>query len=453
MNLPSFSRRRFLQSAAAAVVVSPWLSSSSRGAVSPNGKLNHACIGVGGMGWGDLQNFLQHPKAQVVALCDVDAQNLKKAAEAVPQARLYADWRELLEKETDRIDSANVTVPDHMHFPIAYQAIQKGKHVYCQKPLCHDVGEVRALAQAAIQKNVITQLGTQMASGVGDRTAVQLLRAGAVGKIKHIFLCANRPGAVENYRLKGPRPSQATQPPDFLQWDLWLGTAPVRPYAPEIYHPVKWRAWLDFGTGWSGDIGCHIFDAVWKGLNLKAPKSVTAKVQQSWQESSERRADTWPQANHITWIFPGNELTADSELIIEWFDGEFYPPREIRALYSVDDYPTESAMLIGTDGAMLIPSGTVPFLLPEDKFKTLPRPKFGNRNHYHHFIDACLGGEKTESHFAQTGPMTEAILLGTVALRHPSQKLEWDAVRMKFPNYPTAENLLRRHYRTGWTVS
>jgi predicted dehydrogenase len=404
------------------------------------------------MGWGDLQNFLQHPRTQVVALCDVDAQNLKKAAEAVPQARLYADWRELLEKEGDKFDSVNVTVPDHMHFPIAYRAIQKGKHVYCQKPLCHDVGEVRALIQAVEQKKVVSQLGTQMASGVGDRTAVQLLRTGAVGKIKHVYLCANRPGAVENYRLKGPRPSQAIQPPDALQWNLWLGNAPARPYAPDIYHPVKWRAWLDFGTGWSGDIGCHIFDAVWKGLNLKAPKSVTAKVQQSWQESPERRTDTWPQANHITWVFPGNELTAASELIIEWFDGEFYPPREIRALYSVDDYPTESAMLIGTEGAMLIPSGTVPFLLPEDRFKTLPRPKFTNRNHYHHFADACLGAERTESHFAQAGPMTEAILLGTVAVRNPNQKLEWDAAQMKFPNHAAAETLLRRQYREGWTV-
>ena len=146
-------------------------------------------------------------------------------------------------------------------------AIQRGKHVYCQKPMCHDVAEVRALTEAAVRKKVVTQLGTQVASGVGDRTTVHLLKTGAIGKIKHAYLCSNRPGAVENYRLKGPRPAQGQPPPAHLNWDLWIGTAPMRPYAPDIYHPAKWRAWQDFGTGWSGDIGCHIFDAVWKGLH------------------------------------------------------------------------------------------------------------------------------------------------------------------------------------------
>jgi hypothetical protein len=151
-------------------------------------------------------------------------------------------------------------------------------------------------------------------------------------------------------------------------------------------------------------------------------------------------------------VFPGNALTESTTLALEWFDGEFYPPEAIRALYSVPDYPTESAMLIGTRGAMLIPSGTVPFLLPEDKFKDVPRPKFSNRNHYHHFVEACLGGEMTESHFAQSGPMTEAILLGTVAVRVPGQKLEWDARALKISNAPDAEKLLRRSYREGWSV-
>jgi predicted dehydrogenase len=402
------------------------------------------------MGWGDLQNFQQHPKVQVVALCDVDAGFLKKAAEVVPGARVYSDWRELLDKEGDSIDSVNVTVPDHMHFPIALKAIQKGKHVYCQKPMCHDVWEVRKLTEAAARHSVVTQLGTQMASSVGERMAVQFLKAGVIGKVKHVYLCSNRPGAIEDYRLKGPRPFQGQAPPDSLKWDLWLGNAQERPYAPGIYHPVKWRAWLDFGTGWSGDIGCHIFDAVWKGLGLRAPRSVVAEVQPSWKESPERRADNWPQGDHITWVFPGSALTESNELVIEWFDGEFYPPKEIRALYSVDDYPAESAMLVGTEGAMLIALGNVPFLLPEEKFQKVPRPKLPNRNHYHHYADACLGGERNESHFAQTGPMTEAILLGTVAIRLPDQPLEWDPVNLRFPNHPAADKRLRRAYRKGW---
>ncbi len=446
------SRRRFLTIASLTGLTAPFIFEGSLRAASPNGKLNHACIGVGGMGAGDLQNFRQHPGVQIVALCDVDANSLNSAAKAVPGARVYSDFRELLEKEGDKIDSVNVAVPDHMHFRICYQAIQAGKHVYCQKPLCHDVAEVRALSEASVKKKVVTQLGTQMASGAGDLAAVQLLRAGAVGKIKHAYLCSNRPGAVEQYRLKGPRPAKGEQPPSHLNWDLWLGTAPARPFARDIYHPVKWRAWLDFGTGWSGDIGCHIFDAVWKGLKMKPALSVVAKVQDSWKNSPERRADNWPQGDHITWTFPGNELTEGPEWTLEWFDGEFYPPKEIRALYSAEEYPPESAMMIGTEGALFLPSGRSPLLLPEDKFKDYPMPKITSRNHYHHFVDACLGKAQNESYFAQTGPMTEAILLGTVAVRVPDKKLTWDSANLRFPNAPEADRYLKRTYREGWQL-
>ena len=404
------------------------------------------------MGGHDLQNFMQHPNVQIVAICDVDANNLQKAAEALPDARTYTDWRELLKKEGDKIDSVNVTVPDHNHFAIAYRAIQEGKHVYCQKPMCHDVAEVRALTEAAVKAGVITQLGTQVASSIGDRTAVQWIKDGAIGKVKQAYLCSNRPAAIETYRLVGPRPPQGQEAPSHLNWDLWIGTAPTRPYAPGIYHPAKWRAWQDFGTGWSGDIGCHIFDAVWKGLGLKPPKSVVAKVQKSWQESSERNVDTWPQGDHITWLFPGNDLTESDVMPLEWFDGEFYPPQEVQGLLQGKAYPAESAMLIGTEGALLIPHGGMPVLLPESKFKDYKTPEMEERNHYHHFVDACLGGEKTESHFAQSGPMTEAIILGTVALRVPDKTLEWDAVNMKFPNHPDANQYLRREYRKGWRV-
>jgi len=382
----------------------------------------------------------------------VDAGFLKQAAVDLPGARAYADWRELLASEGDKIDSVSVTVPDHMHFAIAQEAIRRGKHVYCQKPMCHDVAEVRALAKAAAKKKVVTQLGTQMASSAGERTAVQWLREGVIGKIKHVYLCSNRPGAIEQYRLKGPRPPQGQEPPATLKWDLWLGTAPVRPYAPDIYHPVKWRAWQDFGTGWSGDIGCHVFDMVWKGLRLQPPKSVVAEVQKSWAESPERRQDNWPQGDHITWMFPGSNLTAAAELVLEWFDGEYYPPKEIRALFSVEDYPPESAMVVGTEGALLYGLGGTPLLLPEDKFKSVPRPKLEPRNHYHHFADACLGGPMCESHFGQTGPMTEAIILGTVAIRAPERRLDWDSARLRIPNHPAAEKLLRRAYRKGWEV-
>ena len=449
----SVSRRKFLDTITTAALVVPFLGNSAVSLALPKKKLRHASIGVGGMGGHDLKHFGQHPDLEVVAICDVDEQNLLKAAELFPGARKYKDWRDLLEKEHNNIDSVNVSVPDHNHFAIAYQAIQFGKHVYCQKPLCHDVAEVRKLTEAAVKAGVVTQLGTQHASGKGDRTAVQLIKDGIIGKIKHAYLCSNRPAAIERYRLPGPRPLKGSEVPSNLDWNLWIGTAPMRPYAPNIYHPAIWRAWQDFGTGWSGDIGCHIFDAVWKGLGLKAPISVVAQVQDSWQESSERNGDTWPQGDHITWMFPGNELTASDILPIEWFDGEFYPPWEVQALFHGKPYPAESALLIGTEGALLIPHKEMPVLLPENKYVDYQMPTLEDRNHYHHFVDACLGSEKNDSHFAQSGPMTEAILLGTVAIRMPDTVLKWDPVNMSFPNQPKANKFLQREYRKGWGVA
>jgi predicted dehydrogenase len=446
----SVSRRKFIQTAATAAIAAPLLLESC----APKTKLRHACIGVGGMmGLNDLQNFVSHPDVQVVAICDVDENFLKKALELVPNARTYSDWRELLKNETENIDSVNVTVPDHNHFAIAYSAIEKGKHVYCQKPMCHDVAEVRLLTEASVKYKVKTQLGTQHASSQNDRRAVQLIKEGAIGKIKHAYLCSNRPGAVENYRPVGPRPAEGQEAPTSLNWDVWTGTAPMRQYVPKIYHPSLWRGWLDFGTGWSGDIGCHIFDAVWKGLGLTPPKNVIAEVQKSWQESPERRADNWPQGNHITWMFPGNSMTESNELPIEWFDGEFYPPEEIRKLFPGDPYPPESAMLIGTEGSLLVAHGNDLVLLPHDKFKDHKIPNFKERNHYHHFVDACLGGENTESHFSQSGPMTEAIILGTVAIRVPDVLLEWDSPNLMVTNNTDANNYLRRKYREGWQVA
>ena len=424
--------------------------------IPPEGKLRHACVGVGGMGASDLESFKSHPRLEIVALCDVDKNHLAEAAKSVPNARQYTDWRELLAAERDQIDSVNVAVPDHMHAIIALTFIRAGKNVYCQKPLAHDVAECRALARAAKKAGVVTQLGTQFAAGMGDRLGVQLLRQGIVGKVNRVVLCSNRPGA-EVYRLAGPRPAQGSPVPPELDWNLWLGTAPVRPYAPNIYHPTTWRSWQDFGTGWSGDIGCHIFDEVWKGLGLTAPVSVVAEVQESWRNSPERRADTWPQSNHITWTFPGSEITAGNELPIEWFDGDKFPPPEVQKIALADsrvpEYPAEAAMVIGTDGAMLLPHQSMPILLPREKFQDAPRSIEKGPTHYHRFVNACLGGEPTASHFLQTGPMAEAIILGTVAIRVPGQSLEWDAQHLRIPNHPEAERLLRRHYRAGWEVT
>jgi hypothetical protein len=315
--------------------------------------------------------------------------------------------------------------------------------------MCHDVAEVRLLTAAAVKAGVVTQLGTQVAASIGDRTGVQWIKEGAIGKVKHAYLCSNRPSAID-YRIEGPRPLKGQDAPATLDWDLWIGTAPKREFAPEIYHTMKWRAWQDFGTGWSGDIGCHIFDPVWKGLGLKAPVSVIAEVQKSWKESPQRRSDNWPQGDHITWMFPGNNYTEKDLLPLEWFDGEFYPPQEVQDLYAGNEYPAESSMLVGTEGALLIPHGGRPVLLPQSKYENYIVPVLEPGNHYQNFVVACLGGPKSVSHFAQTGPMTEAILLGTVAIRVPDQLLEWDSEKMKFPNYPDADKYLSRNYRKGW---
>jgi predicted dehydrogenase len=407
------------------------------------------------MGGGDLRNFRSHPNLEVVAICDVDRNRLEAAGKDLPGVPQYTDWRELLDVEGDRIDSVNVSTPDHTHCAAGLTALRMGKHLYCQKPMAHDVAECRALTKAAKKAGVVTQLGTQHASGAGDRMAVMFLLAGVVGKVKRVILCSNRPGAIETYRLEGPRPAQGEEPPEYLEWELWIGTAPMRPYAPKIYHPALWRAWQDFGTGWSGDIGCHIFDAVWKGLELTAPKTVVAEVQESWRKSPERRSDNWPQSDHITWVFPGNDKTEGPELTVEWFDGKMYPPEEVRAMAKeggFEEYPPESAMVIGTDGALLLPHGAGPVLLPKERFRGIERPSFAGPTHYQRFVDACLAGQPANSDFAVAGPMAEAVILGTVAIRVPGKVLEWDARRLRIPNCPEADQLLRRTYREGWEV-
>jgi len=415
---------------------------------SANEKITHASIGVNGMGWADLHSISSHKRVQVAAICDVDLNRRKRAESHVPDANRYQDWRELLAKEGDRIDSVNVTVPDHNHALITISALRLGKHVYCQKPLCHDVAECRAVASETKKAKTITQLGTQHASRMGDRMAVAWLKSGVIGKIKHIYLCSNRPGAIERYRLKGPKPAKGEPVPKGLDWDIWLGTAPEQHYYGK-YHPTIWRAWQDFGTGWSGDIGCHIFDATWKSVGLTAPKTVHAHVQGSWRKHDQRRRDVWPQSDHITWTFPGTDMTAGDELTVEWFDGMFYPPSHIQSMYTGGDtYPGEAAMFIGEKGALLLPHGSGPQLIGVDAKRPDIHPRV---SHYHHWVEAILGGEMCESHFEQTGPMTEAILLGTVAIRVPGTTLAWDPAAMKTDN-ADANKLIKRDYRSGWEV-
>lgn len=443
-------RRTFIKATAG---LAAWGSVGTAGslvrAASANSTINHASIGCNGMAWVDLDNFQSHDNVRIAALCDVDRRSLYRAAERYNEAEQYEDWRELIDREGDRIDTANVSVPDHMHFPIAMALIRSGKHVYCQKPMCHDIAEVRMLTRTAAEAGVRTQLGTQAASTIGSRMAEQYVREGVIGKIERVIMSSHRRPMVG---LTGPRPEEGDPVPDRLNWDLWIGNAPERPFARRIYHPGKWRAWQDFGTGWTGDIGCHLFHAPWESLGLEAPRRVMAKVQESWKTSPERRRDTWPRYNYVRWIFPGNALTQNAELEVEWYDGRFEVPPSVRALSPSERYPEEGAIWLGTEGALLLPNGGAPMLLPREKYREHPRPDLPPGHHYHDFIDAVIEDTTTISDFSISGPLSEAVLLSTVAVRMPEVELAWDAEAMRFPYHPVADTYLRREYRDGWGV-
>ena len=430
-------------------------------AVSPNSKLNHACIGVGGIGGADINNIKSHQGTQIVALCDVDKDRLAKAAKNFPGARTYTDWRELLAGEGDKIDSVNISVPDHMHAIIAANAMRAGKHVYCQKPLCHEIAECRLLRDIAKEKGVVTQLGIQHSAGVGDRTNVQLLKNGAIGTVEHVCLFSNRDGIS---RIEATRPETPDPVPPSLEWDLWLGTAPHRPYEKKVYHPLLWRIWRDFGSAWVGDIGCHLHSSVWKGLGLTAPTSVKAEVQESWKNTPARFKDTWPQGAHITWVYPGNALTGGKPLTLEWYDGRtgmaaanLLPPPEIQALpkeIGMEKLPHEGLVVAGSEGWILFPLGSAPRLILKDKNAARPpKPVLPPwPNHYHEFLDGCIAGKKTSADFSRVVPMVEAVLLGNVAERVSNTRLDWDPAKMEIANSAEANKFLTRSYRKGWEL-
>ena len=443
------SRREFLKlslSAGLGTVAIPEIVSAK----SPNERIQHGAIGVGGMGWGDIQQIGSHPDVEIAAICDVDMARMAAAAKRFPNARCYQDWRELLEKEGDKIDSISVSTPDHMHAPITMTAINQGKHVYCQKPLTHDVQEARRIAVAAAKANVVTQMGIQVNASIGYRMAVKMIRDGLIGKVKRVYAWSNKP--VGNYRPVGPRPTGEDVVPATLDWDAWLGVAPVRPYKHGVYHPTWWRGWQDFGVGWLGDMGCHILDTPYLALKLGAPVRISAQVEPAWRDTPSRRTETWPTWQIVHYTFTGNELTAGKTLELTWSDGDKYPPDRLRQYIDDYEFPQQGSLLLGEAGTLLLPHAGRPQLFPGKTFKGYPPPKLAPRNHYHHWVDACRQKTKTVAGFDYAGPLTEVVLLGTVALRCPDRELAWDAKQMKITNLPRADQHLRRLYRTGWTV-
>ncbi len=449
MMTQQLDRRKFLAKAGA-VGIGATVLPAGRMFAADTRKIRHACIGIGGMGGGDFAQIARHPAVEIVAVCDIDIARSKSVRAKAPDAKFYQDWRELLANE--KIDSVNVSVPDHMHAPITMTALSMGRHVYCQKPLTHDIHEARQIGAMAAKSGLVTQMGTQMTSNIGERIAVELVRDGVIGKVREVFLWSNKP--PEKYRPEGPRPKGSDPVPDGLDWDGWLGTAPERPYVKGVYHPTWWRGWQDFGCGWLGDMGCHIMDMPFRALELGMPLSVRADVEPEWAAHPDRRIETFPRWQVVEYLYPGTAFTAEDAVKITWSDGGKYPADELRSHIDDRPWPKQGSLLLGENGAMMMEHGAGPRLYPRDRFAGTKGPKLKPPHHYHQFIDAILGkdGGKTHSPFPYAARSTEMVLMGTIALRFPGRELAWDAAKMRFPQVAEANRFVRRNYRNGWEV-
>jgi predicted dehydrogenase len=437
-----FTRRAFVQTLAAAGV---GLALPGRvRAAGPNGRLRVASIGTGGKGWSDVTSVAASPHVDIVALCDIDegANHLGRAAEKFPQARRFTDWRRLLD-DSREIDAVIVSTPDHMHAPIVLAALALGKHIFCQKPLTHTLGEARQVRLAAREAGVVTQMCNQIQSDVAYRTAVRLVHDGAIGKVREVHSWQSGP---MGWLITPDRPPGEDTPPAGLHWDEWLGVAPARPYKQHIYHPFNWRAWQDFSNGQLGDFGCHILDPVFMALELTAPKTIRA-------EAPPINRETWTPSSVVRYVFPGTTRTSGATLSLTWYDGNgAKPPRD--ALNLPADYvlPGAGSLLVGDAGSLVIPHVAMPQLLPAEMFADYKLPEVGGRDHYVSWADACRGEGATTSAFDYSGPLTEAVLLGTVAIRVPRETLEWDAAGLSIVNSPAANALVTKQYRRGWEV-
>lgn len=433
------SRRSFLQLLGSSLGAAPFV---TRGllASSPNGKLNHASFGSNGMAWSDLSSFRKHPAFRLAAVAEVDLNRAGEVRKNFPQAKIYQDWREMLDKEKG-LDSVNVSTPDHMHAPMGMSAMQLGYNVYGQKPLTHDIYETRQLTLKARQKNLVTQMGIQIHSSWVYRLGVRLIQDLAIGKVKEVHTWSSKKWGDSN-----PMPTQSDPVPEGFNWDLWLGICPWRPFiGHQWYHPSNWRKRLDFGTGTFGDMGCHLYDPVFKALALTAPLTVRS-------DGPAPNTHSWAIDAVIPYVFPGTAYTEGSTVQVTWYDGDAQPPQDVQALLGGKAIPDQGSIFIGTKGVMVLPHVDKPILLPAEQFKDYPLPDVGGNDHWLQFIDACLGKGRTAANFDYAGPLTEAVLLGSVATRFPKTTLQWDAAKLEFSNLPEANKYLRRTYRPGWEV-
>jgi len=464
------SRREFLRKStngalSTGFVIVPRYVLGGPGQTPPSEIVNLAGIGVGGHGAFLLDGMAREcgDLARIVAVCDVDE---KRASELIvrkiphvenvggfkrfPKARRYYDFRRMLEKEEKNIDAVVVATPDHTHAVASVAAMQCGKHVYCEKPLAHDIYEVRRMMEVARKTGVATQMGIGIHSSETFRRVVELIRAGAIGEVKEVHAwCDNAPGMGKDDTALpwgDRRPPQRPPVPKTLHWDLWLGPAPYRPYHP-AYLPVRWRSWWDFGNGRLGDMGCHLLDLVFWALDLNYPETVEAEGP---KPPTREVAPLWMS---VVWTFParGNR----PPVTFTWHHGIGRRPpiaKEVR----LPDWPI-AVLFVGSKGLLVVQIEVIPpryKLLPEEEYTDFqpPRPSIPrSRGHYREWLLACKGGPPALCHFDYSGPITETVLLGCVAYR-TGEKLQWDAQNLKATNCAEAERFIRCSYRKGWTL-
>lgn len=432
------TRRTFLKGSVAATLGFPAILSAQ----NPNSNLQIAGVGCDGKGLSDLKEVGSHARVKYVGFCDVDSNRFAKIDQLFPGVGHHSDFREMFSKLGKACDAVVVSTPDHMHAAVAMEAMRLGKHVYCQKPLTHTVWEARQMRLQAAKSRVRTQMGNQIHSASEYRTGVKLIRDGVIGKITAVHSWQRNSGNGYT-KLTSPPPSGSV--PDSLNWDLWLGVAAKRDYAPDVYHPFKWRDWQEFGGGTMGDFGCHILDPVFTALGLGSPLSVRA-------ENEGLNAHTWPTAETVQYVFPGTAYTKGQTLPVTWYDGGRLPDRVLGQLPPGQELARAGSLFIGEGGVLMQPHVAMPQLFPVEKFNGFSIDKQPALNHYHAWVEAALNGTETTDNFEYAGPLTEAVLLGNVATRIPNVTLSWNAAALSLPGQPEAERFLRRNYREGWEI-
>jgi predicted dehydrogenase len=393
-------------------------------------------VGAAGQALSDIRAFSSHPGFTLAAVADTDLARTEGVKKLFPDVRVYQDWREMLRKEERTIDSISISTPDHMHAPIAMSAMMINKPVYVQKPLALTIRETRVLALHARQRNLVTQMGIQISSHETQLVTEQLIRDGVVGKIREVHTFCDKTWGDPN-----PIPEGADPVPATLDWDGWIGVGEPRPYKADVYHPGNWRKRIGYGTGTLGDMGCHIFSTPLRGIGLRLPHKVTS-------HGPAPLHGNWPINSKIHFQFGGTPYTAGDSLDFWWYDGAERPPQQVIDAVG-GKLPSSGAVMIGTEGAILLPHIDYPTLHPQAKFIDREVQKGVSRNHYHEFLDAVVAGPGTRcsANLDYAALLTEVVLLGTLACREPSDILAYDVNAMRFDGRRDPKLGFSRSYR------